>query len=166
MSKPAKPPENIGTVPVDSGLSSNGKAYGGAVTDGKFVPHASAQPVREQDPAGAIVVHAVPRSLEYQDDGTLCKTRPQAPSKNGEHGQRNVETTGRTKRGLGRLGVPKWFPLVKRKAFGLLLSCRRSGGQRRDLTADAGLFRATLYQLARKLKGGLQKPANISVAAR
>jgi hypothetical protein len=36
MFKPAKPPENIGTVPV--------------------VPHASAQLVREQDPTGAIVV--------------------------------------------------------------------------------------------------------------
>jgi hypothetical protein len=62
MSKPAKPPENIGTVPVNSGLSSNGKAYGGTVTGGKFTPHASAALVREQDPAGAIVVHAVRRS--------------------------------------------------------------------------------------------------------
>lgn len=43
MAKSGKPSENIGTVPVNSGLSSNGKAYGGAVTDGKFAPHASAE---------------------------------------------------------------------------------------------------------------------------
>jgi hypothetical protein len=62
MSKPAKPAENIGTLPLNSGLSSNGKAYGGTLEAGKFLPHANAHLVREQDPADAIVIHVVRRS--------------------------------------------------------------------------------------------------------
>jgi hypothetical protein len=62
MQKPSKPSEDIGSVPLNSSLSSNGQAYGGSMKDGKFAPNASAQLVREQDPGSAIVVHAVRRA--------------------------------------------------------------------------------------------------------
>jgi hypothetical protein len=62
MSRLAKPSENIGTVPLNSGLTSSGEPYEGSTEGGKFTPHAGAQLVREQDPTGAIVVHPVRRS--------------------------------------------------------------------------------------------------------
>jgi hypothetical protein len=62
MTKPVPPPENLGAVPINGGLSSTGKAYGGYTVNGKFVPNASGQLRREVDPTGKIVEHRVRRS--------------------------------------------------------------------------------------------------------
>jgi Domain of unknown function (DUF6456) len=63
MVQPRKPAENIGSMPLNSGVSSSGKPYGGDFDEkGKFIPHVSAAVVRECDPNGAIVVHPVRRS--------------------------------------------------------------------------------------------------------
>lgn len=62
MNKPVPPPENLGSVPINGGLSSTGKAYGGYTVNGKFVPHAVGQLRREVDPTGKIVEHRVRRS--------------------------------------------------------------------------------------------------------
>ena len=62
MDNPKKPAEHIGSVPLNSGIGSGGKAYGGSMQNGKFAPHASAALIREVDPNGAIVVHPVRKS--------------------------------------------------------------------------------------------------------
>jgi Domain of unknown function (DUF6456) len=62
MNKPAPPPETLGSVPLNSGKSSNGKRFGGYTIKGKFMPNASAEMIREVDPGGAIVAHPVRRS--------------------------------------------------------------------------------------------------------
>jgi hypothetical protein len=56
MSKPANPPENIGTVPINSGLTENGKPTARSC----HTRHLSL--VREEGPDGGIVNHAVRRS--------------------------------------------------------------------------------------------------------
>src|SRR5690349_6764372 len=40
------------------------------------------------------------------------------------------------------------LPRLKAERFGRLMSCLESGGQGRNRTADASLFRAALYQLS------------------
>jgi hypothetical protein len=56
-----KKPEHLGSVPINAGLA-KGKEFGGTMVKGKFVPHATADMVREVDPTGAIVSHPVRRS--------------------------------------------------------------------------------------------------------
>jgi len=61
MEKPRKPPEKLGSVPLNSGGSA-GKQFGGSMQNGKFVPNATAEMIREVDPGGAIVSHPVRKS--------------------------------------------------------------------------------------------------------
>jgi hypothetical protein len=56
------PPESLGSVPLNSGKSSTGKAYGGYIVDGKFVPHSPGELRRELDPDGKITEHRVRKS--------------------------------------------------------------------------------------------------------
>jgi hypothetical protein len=53
-----KSSENLDSVPLNSGLSSAGKPYGGRIVNGKFMPHATGDLRREVDPTGAIVEHS------------------------------------------------------------------------------------------------------------
>jgi hypothetical protein len=62
MVKTAPPPENLGSVPINGGLSSAGKHFGGNVVDGKFVPNAVGDLRREVCPEGKIVEHRVRKS--------------------------------------------------------------------------------------------------------
>jgi hypothetical protein len=63
MDKPTKPPENLGTVPLNSGTSSGRKPYGGSYNEkGRFIPNATGEMRREVDPAGRITTHPVRRS--------------------------------------------------------------------------------------------------------
>jgi hypothetical protein len=55
MASPQKPAENLGSVPLNSGTSSTGKAYGVSIAG-------VGELRREVDPAGAIVEHRVRRS--------------------------------------------------------------------------------------------------------
>ena len=61
MAKAQKPPENLGPVPLNAGMS-RGKPYGGYTVNGKFVPHSPGEMVRELDPQGKIVEHRVRKS--------------------------------------------------------------------------------------------------------
>ncbi len=57
-----KPSETLGSVPLNSGKSSNGKAFGGYTVNGKFMPHSLGELRREVDPDGKIVSHRVRKS--------------------------------------------------------------------------------------------------------
>lgn len=59
MVKPNTPSETLGSVPINSGASSNGKMFGGQIVDGKFIPHGVGDLRREVDPSGQIVEHRV-----------------------------------------------------------------------------------------------------------
>jgi hypothetical protein len=63
MTNPVKPPESLGSVPLNSGTSSSGKAYGGSYNEkGKFIPNSVGEMRREVDPEGRITTHPVRRS--------------------------------------------------------------------------------------------------------
>jgi hypothetical protein len=62
MNKPVPPSENLGSVPLNGGISSAGKPYGGSIVNGRFVPHSMGDLRREVDPTGKIVEHRVRRS--------------------------------------------------------------------------------------------------------
>jgi hypothetical protein len=62
MVKSAPPSENLGSVPLNGGVSSTGKPYGGYTVNGKFVPHSTGELRREVDPTGKIVEHRVRKS--------------------------------------------------------------------------------------------------------
>jgi Domain of unknown function (DUF6456) len=62
MDKPQKPPETLGSVPLNGGISSAGKVFGGSLVNGKFVPNSTGELVRECGPDGAIVEHRVRKS--------------------------------------------------------------------------------------------------------
>jgi hypothetical protein len=63
VQKPSPPPESLGSVPLNGGVSSAGKPYGGNVVNGKFVPNSVGELRREVDPTGKIVEHRVRRSV-------------------------------------------------------------------------------------------------------
>jgi len=54
MNKPAPPPETLGSVPLNSGQSSNGKPYGRFTVNSKWVPNAVGELRKEVDPEGRI----------------------------------------------------------------------------------------------------------------
>jgi hypothetical protein len=54
--------ESIGSVPMNSGVSSAGKGTEGTIRNDKLTTNQSAELVREQHPNGSIVVHAVRKS--------------------------------------------------------------------------------------------------------
>lgn len=63
MENPKKPAENLGVVPINAGLASNGKHFGGDIINGKFTPHVTGELRREVDPTGKIVEHRVRKSV-------------------------------------------------------------------------------------------------------
>jgi hypothetical protein len=86
-----------------------------------------------------------PRPLEYQDDRTLCEAGAAAYCADQQHGAGNVETDGATKmrQGERRLADVRVFVrATETLCFWLLLSALEGGGQGRNRTADASLFRA------------------------
>ena len=67
MNKPTKPPENLGSVPINGGVGKGGKHFGGARINGKFVPNVVGKLRREVDPNGQIVEHRVRNSAYVHD---------------------------------------------------------------------------------------------------
>jgi hypothetical protein len=68
--------ETLGSVSLDSGISSSGKHFGGSYVKGKFVPHAVGDLRRDVDPTGKIVEHRVRRS-SYVHERLHSLTGPQ-----------------------------------------------------------------------------------------
>jgi hypothetical protein len=62
MDKATKPQETLGSVPLNSGFSSAGKAFGESLVNEKFVPNATGELVRQCGPDGAIVEDRVRKS--------------------------------------------------------------------------------------------------------
>jgi hypothetical protein len=62
MVKQSPPPETLGSVPINGGISSAGKPYGGNIVNGRFMPHEIGDLRREVDPTGKIVEHRVRKS--------------------------------------------------------------------------------------------------------
>jgi hypothetical protein len=62
-----KPPENLGSVPINSGIGKGGKHFGGSMINGKFVPNVVGELRREVDPEGKIVEHRVRKSAYVHD---------------------------------------------------------------------------------------------------
>ena len=91
-----------------------------------------------------------PGPLEYQDDRALRQT-----------GKKHIARTGSTAREMWKLmeersgskienavECSRIVPLTETRCFWLPLSSLECGGQGRNRTADASLFRAALYQLS------------------
>lgn len=57
-----KPPESLGSVPLNGGMSSSGNTFGGVTVNGKFIPHSVGELRREMDPDGKITEHRVRKS--------------------------------------------------------------------------------------------------------
>ena len=90
-------------------------------------------------------------SLKHQDDRALREASKDPHRKDRKHGPGDVEADGR-KFGEqvrnGVVNVPVLFPRLKPLCFWRSLSALECGGQGRNRTADASLFRAALYQLS------------------
>lgn len=74
--KPTPPAENLGSVPLNGGISSSGNPYGGVIHKGKFVAHSNGELRREVDPTGKIVEHRV-RKSSYVHERLNSLTGPQ-----------------------------------------------------------------------------------------
>jgi hypothetical protein len=62
MDKSKKPPDTLGAVPLNGGVSSSGKPFGGSLVNGQFLPNSTGELIRECGPHGAIVQHRVRKS--------------------------------------------------------------------------------------------------------
>ena len=88
-----------------------------------------------------------PRPLEYQDDRTLRQAGARAHRQDRQHGAGDVEADGRRLAEASereRFECSRIVPATETVCFWLPLSALECGGQGRNRTADASLFRAAL----------------------
>ena len=69
MDKAKKPPETSGSVPLNGGVSSSDKPFGGSLVNGKFVPNATGEEFRDRSFEGSFRTNEIiPMYAEVQAD--------------------------------------------------------------------------------------------------